>query len=68
MTPLITALLAYAFFGLDALGDELEDPFGLTQNDLPLHAMARTIEIDLRESLGEKNLPEPLKPVNFFLP
>jgi putative membrane protein len=66
-TPLIAALLAYAFFGLDALGDELEDPFGLTQNDLPLHAMARTIEIDLRESLGEKNLPEPLQPVNFVL-
>jgi putative membrane protein len=66
-TPLITALLAYAFFGLDALGDELEEPFGLTQNDLPLHAMARTIEIDLRDSLGEKNLPEPLQPVNFLL-
>ncbi|ATC63468.1 bestrophin [Nibricoccus aquaticus] len=66
-TPLITALLAYAFFGLDALGDELEDPFGLTQNDLPLHAMARTIEIDLRDSLGEKDLPTQLQPVNFLL-
>jgi hypothetical protein len=26
----------FLFPGLDALGDELEDPFGLTQNDLPL--------------------------------
>ena len=38
---------------LDALGDELEDPFGHTQNDLPLHALARTMEIDLRDALGE---------------
>lgn len=66
-TPLVVAPLAYAFFGLDALGDELEEPFGLTQHDLPLHAMARTIEIDLREALGEKDLPKPLEPVNFLL-
>ncbi len=67
VTPLIAVLIAYTLFGFDALGDELEDPFGLTPNDLPLHAMARTIEIDLRESLGETELPEPLQPVNFVL-
>ena len=27
-TPLFTALIAYTFFGLDALSEELEDPFG----------------------------------------
>ena len=29
LTPFFSMLLAYAFFGLDALGDELELPFGL---------------------------------------
>lgn len=66
-TPLVTAVIAYAFFGLDALGDELEDPFGTAQNDLPLQAMARTIEIDLLELLGEEELPKPLEPVNYVL-
>ncbi len=66
-TPLATAIIAYAFFGLDALGDELEDPFGLTQNDLPLQAMARVIEIDLRDALGETDLPAPLAPVRHVL-
>lgn len=66
-TPLVTAVIAYAFFGLDALGDELEDPFGTAQNDLPLQAMARMIEIDLLELLDEEELPEPLKPVNYVL-
>ncbi len=66
-TPPATALIAYAFFGLDALGDELEEPFGRTQNDLPLHAMARTIEIDLRDAIGETDLPAPLAPVRHVL-
>lgn len=65
-TPLIAAAVAYTFFGLDALGDELEEPFGLCENDLPLSAMVRVIEIDLKESLGEET-PEPLVPKHFVL-
>ena len=57
---------AYTFFGLDALGDELEEPFGLSDNDLPLSAMVRSIEIDLLESLGDA-LPEPLQPQDYIL-
>jgi len=29
MTPFVVAIVAYTFFGLDALGDEIEEPFGL---------------------------------------
>lgn len=67
MTPVVVAITAYTFFGLDALGDELEEPFGLTDNDLPLNAMVRTLEIDLLESLGETRLPPPLQPENYRL-
>ena len=67
MTPFVVAIVAYTFFGLDALGDEIEEPFGTSANDLPLEAICRSIEINLRESLGEKNLPPPFVPVNFHL-
>ncbi|MCW2249353.1 putative membrane protein [Azospirillum fermentarium] len=67
MTPLFSLVLAYAFFGLDALGDELEEPFGTLPNDLPLDAMVRIIEIDLLEAVGEAHLPEPVKPVKYQL-
>ena len=63
----MSAVLAYAFFGLDQLGDELEEPFGLDQNDLPLDALVRGIEIDLRDALGEQPLPEPLQPRHYLL-
>ena len=55
------------FFGLDALGDEIEEPFGLEANDLPLDAICRSVEIQMREALGEKNLPPPLEPVDYCL-
>ena len=63
MTPFVVAIVAYTFFGLDALGDEIEDPFGTADNHLPLDALCREIEINLREALGETALPPPLAPV-----
>ena len=67
MTPFVVAIVAYTFFGLDALGDEIEEPFGLEDNDLPLDAMCRAIEIDLRESLDDPLTPSPLAPLNYCL-
>jgi putative membrane protein len=62
-TPVFCAVVAYAFFGLDALGDELQEPFGETLNALPLTSMARTVEISLLETVGEQNIPDALEPV-----
>lgn len=67
MTPFVVAIVAYTFFGLDALGDEIEEPFGLEANDLPLDAICRGIEIHLRESINDESLPPPLLPVDFRL-
>jgi putative membrane protein len=63
MTPFVVAIVAYTFFGLDALGDEIEEPFGLADNHLPLDALCREIEVNLREALAERDLPPPLLPV-----
>ena len=65
-TPVATALVAYTFFGLDALGDELEEPFGTEPNDLPLDAMLRQIEATVLDALGEAP-PPPLRPKNSVL-
>lgn len=67
LMPVAVTIIAYTFFGLDALGDELEDPFGLEENDLPLSALARVIEIDLLDGLGVRPLPEAPQPVDFVL-
>jgi putative membrane protein len=67
MTPPVVTIVAYTFFGLDALGDEIEEPFGTSANDLPLEAICRGIEINLRETLEEKDIPLPCGPVNYQL-
>ncbi|HTH15984.1 MAG TPA: bestrophin family protein [Magnetospirillum sp.] len=66
-TPLVVGLISYTFFGLDALGDEIEEPFGLLPNDLPLDALCTRVEIDLRAALGETELPQVPQPVQYSL-
>jgi ion channel-forming bestrophin family protein len=66
-TPLVVAIVSYTFFGLDVLGEEIEEPFGTLVNDLPLTALCRMLEINLREALGEKDLPKMIEPVDYSL-
>jgi len=67
LTPVFTAIVSYTFFGLDAIGDELEDPFGQDENDLPTHAIVRNIEREVLAALGATQLPPALEPVDFVL-
>lgn len=67
LTPLVVIFVAYTFFGLDALGDEIEDPFGAHPSDLPLDALCRTIEVDLQQALGATEVPPALLPVDDVL-
>lgn len=64
LTPFVTLFVSFAFLGLDAIGDEMEDPFGTDLNDLPLHTIATNIEINLRQRLGDPpdSLPAPPTP------
>ncbi|MEE7461770.1 MULTISPECIES: bestrophin family protein [Methylobacterium] len=65
-TPVVVALVAYTFFGLDALGDELEEPFGTEPNDLPLDAMVRAVDRIVHHALGEP-MPQALAPDGYWL-
>lgn len=67
MTPLVVGIVSFTFFGLDALGDEIEEPFGVRPNNLALSLMCRTIERDLLAALGERDLPKPMSPVNYII-
>jgi putative membrane protein len=67
LTPLVVLMVAYTFLGLDAVGDEIENPFGYDPNDLPLTALSTMIEINLRQALGESSVPESRRPVNGIL-
>lgn len=67
MTPVVVLLISHAFFGLDAIGDEIEDPFGTDPHDLPLGAISQTIEINLTQLLGGREVCELPTPTNGIL-
>ena len=62
-----SVLIGWIFQTMEQVGDASENPFENALNDIPLNAMCRNLEIDLRELLGESGLPERLQPVNEVL-
>jgi ion channel-forming bestrophin family protein len=62
-----TVIVGWVFLMMELIGDYSENPFEGLGNDIPMLALCRTIEIDLREMLGEKDLPPPIEPVNNVL-
>jgi len=53
----ITALIGWVYVMMEIVGDYTENPFQGMANDIPMLSLCRVIEIDLREMLGETNLP-----------
>ncbi|MDR5778726.1 bestrophin family ion channel [Caballeronia sp. LZ065] len=49
LTPLFALLLAYAFMALEAIAAQIEDPFGLEENDLALNTICEGIETALHD-------------------
>ena len=62
-----TTLLAWVFWMMEGAGDYAENPFEGLAFDIPMDSLTRTIEIDLREMLGETDLPEPIGPKDGFV-
>jgi ion channel-forming bestrophin family protein len=62
-----SVLIAWVFYTMEQVGDSSEDPFEGGGNDVPLSAICRNIEVDLREMLGETELPPRLQPVENVL-
>jgi putative membrane protein len=59
-----TVLIGYIFWLMESVGDYAENPFEGLAFDIPMTSLVRTIEIDLREMLGETDLPPALGPRN----
>lgn len=65
--PPVSLLIAFVFATMGKVGEVNEDPFENRITDVPLTALCNTIERDLREMLGETDLPERLTPENGYL-
>lgn len=67
LSPLLSALIIWVFFLMEMIGDYSENPFEGTYNDVPITSIARGIEIDLRQMIGDRDIPGPVEQENGFL-
>lgn len=63
----VSIVISFVFAVIGKVGEVNEDPFEGRITDVPMTAMCNTIERDLKEMLGEKELPRKLEPENGFL-
>ena len=59
-----SALVSWMYVSLDQVGESTENPFEGGANDVPISQMSRLVEVELREMLGESDLPPLLHPTN----
>jgi len=62
-----TVMIGWVYMIMELVGDYSENPFEGLGNDIPMLSLCRTIEIDLREMLGETNLPPAIEAKNGVL-
>jgi putative membrane protein len=62
-----SALSSWIFTTLEKIGESTESPFEGSANDVPITAISRNIEIDLREMFDLGDVPAPLASENNIL-
>lgn len=65
-TPLLI-VISTAFFLLEKSATHMQDPFENRPTDTAMTAIARTIEINIKQLLKETEIPKPHQPEKFYL-
>jgi len=64
--PLLVAL-SLVFFLLEKTASHLQDPFMNRPSDISVTAIARTIEINIKQLIGEKEIPAAVQAEKFYI-
>ena len=62
-----STLVSWVYNSMEKIGVSTENPFQGGANDVPISSIARAIEIDLLQIIGETDVPEPIQPVHNIL-
>lgn len=60
-------IISLLFFLLEKTAYHLQDPFMNRPSDTPVTQIARTIEINIRQLLNEKDIPEPVTKDTYYI-
>ncbi len=59
--------ISIPFFLLEKIAFNIQDPFENKPTDIPMTSISRTIEINIKQQLGAKNIPEPIISDRFYI-
>jgi putative membrane protein len=60
-------VLSTGFFLLEKSATEMQDPFRNHVTDIAVTAIARTVEINIKQLIGHEDVPQPLKTDDFYI-
>jgi putative membrane protein len=63
----LSIIISLAFILIENTAIYKQDPFEGRPTDIAVTAIARTIEINLRQMTGNKLVPKPLEPVSYYI-
>jgi ion channel-forming bestrophin family protein len=66
-TALGSTMAGFLFLALLQIGNDMQNPFENLEDDIPMTALTRAIEIDLRDGLGETHSLKPVHPQDGIL-
>ena len=55
-------IVGWIYVAMEIVCDYSENPFEGLHNDVPMLSLIRNSEIDILQMIGEKDLPQPIKP------
>ena len=67
LTVPFSMLISWVFYTMEQIGEFSENPFDNALNDVPISAICTAIETDVKEFLGDDNLPKKAMPVDDVL-
>lgn len=60
-------MISSVFFLLEKTATHLQDPFNNKPTDTAMTAIATTIEINLKQLIGESEVPQSARPEKYYL-
>jgi len=67
LTVPVSITVIFIFLAIEQIAIEIQDPFANRENDIPVNAISKIIEIDLKEMLGDVILPSKKQPKDGIL-
>jgi putative membrane protein len=63
----VGVIISWIFVAMEMISDYCENPFEGLRNDTPMLSICREIEINMLQTIGEKDIPDPIKPKSHVL-